>query len=174
MPDHERLSCTEASSSEEPRWDDAYEAPKSSSWPASPRLIPQELVARPKEAAKDLMRNPVMWVWVVIIVAMIMLMRLRSVGDFNDDQSLPSYCGAKPRGAEGLLHSPQPSMVLWAVALTIRHGDRSAIFAFPNTNETASWTCRPAGLDQRRAAQAVTVMGVDGQPLERRVFYETQ
>lgn len=93
--------------------------------------------------------------------------------DDTNPNGLPSYCGARPRGMEGMLHHPRPGLVLHAVALTIRHGDRSAIHELPNTNETARWVCRPVGLEQRRAAASARVVNVDGRPLHRSLLPQT-
>jgi len=122
------------------------------------------------------MRNPVLFVWLIIVIVLLLLMHWRFVNmeQLYDDRGLPGYCGAKPRGAEGVLQRAQPGMVLQAVVLTIRHGDRSAIHALPNTNSTPTWTCRPAGHEQRRAAQSVRVVGLDGRELDRSLLPKTQ
>lgn len=122
------------------------------------------------------MRNPVLFVWLIVVIVLLLLMHWRFVNmeQLYDDRGLPGYCGARPRGAEGVLQRAQPGMVLWAAALTIRHGDRSAIHALPNTNSTPTWVCRPAGHEQRRAAQQVKVVGLDGRELDRSLLPKTQ
>ena len=60
----------------------------------------------------------------------------------------PQYCNIRaPSGAEGKVGSLHASeLTLRAVAVVIRHGDRSAIHAVPNGNVSTKWRCssRPA------------------------------
>ena len=135
----------------------------------------QRLVAaRPRR--RRLMRNPVSYILFASILlgllGLIIFKQLEVSASF-DDPALPAYCGARPRGMEGVLHHPRPGLALHAVVLTIRHGDRSAIHELPSTNETARWACRPAGLDQRRAAAAARVVGTDGRLLHRSLLPQT-
>ena len=125
------------------------------------------------------MRNPVphvLFASIVLVLLGLIIFKRReesAVYEGLNPSGLPSYCGARPRGMEGMLHHPRSGLVLHAVVLTIRHGDRSAIHALPNTNETARWACRPAGLEQRRAAAAARVLGIDGRPLHRSLLPQT-
>ena len=94
------------------------------------------------------MRHPapyILFASIVLVLLGLIIFKRREESAVYDDTNpngLPSYCGARPRGMEGMLHHPRPGLVLHAVALTIRHGDRSAIHELPNTNETARWVCR--------------------------------
>ena len=125
------------------------------------------------------MGNPapyILFASIVLVLLGLIIFKRREESAVYDDTNpngLPSYCGARPRGMEGMLHHPRPGLVLHAVALTIRHGDRSAIHELPNTNETARWVCRPVGLEQRRAAASARVVNVDGRPLHRSLLPQT-
>ena len=73
---------------------------------------------------------------ILILLSLIFVKRRRQVGT-EEDADLPNYCGARPHGAEG--HHARLGLVLHAVLITIRHGDRSAIHALPNTNASSRW-----------------------------------
>ena len=124
------------------------------------------------------MRKPILLAWCLTVTFLLTVLWVKRreeawVG-YEDVGMLPPYCGGKPRGFEGVLHRAQPGLVLHAVVMTIRHGDRSSIFTLPNTNQTSRWTCRPAGLEQRRAAAAAKVVSVDGRPLQRSLLPQTE
>ena len=59
----------------------------------------------------------------------------------------PEYCSAPLSGREGYAATTTTERTLRAVAIVIRHGDRSAIHGLgPNaTGATVQWRCTPAG-----------------------------
>jgi len=74
---------------------------------------------------------------------------------------LPEYCSAGATGTEGIIPGWPEGFALRAAVVTIRHGDRSAIFAMPGANATPRWQCDvPTGEAGRAWARLPNVFGV--------------
>ena len=76
---------------------------------------------------------------------------------FSQFDGRPTYCSAPATGEEGRLANSAngtPPRTLRAVAIVIRHGDRSAIHPILNsTGEQPSWRCTPASHEGEGAAR---------------------